>query len=54
MGFSELHQFFNDLIGRIGEIGDKTGNSLFEVQKEISNLNHTLGITNILLAFFWY
>lgn len=45
----ELHQYFNDISSRLGSIADRTDNSVFGVQREISYLNETLQTTNFLL-----
>ncbi|NOV02558.1 hypothetical protein GC097_21380 [Paenibacillus sp. LMG 31457] len=52
MDFSELHQFFNDISSRIGNVADQTNNLSLRLQTDIAQLKGELHTTNILLTIF--
>lgn len=41
---------WNDLVSKVGDIGDKTQGQLVQLQGYVNQLNDTLVITNIILA----
>lgn len=49
MDFSELHQYFNDFSSAIRKIADKTGNAVYDVKVEISNLVAVIIFSSLLL-----
>ncbi|CAH1058836.1 hypothetical protein [Paenibacillus pseudetheri] len=49
MNLTELSQYTNEIGGRLGEIGDKTGKGLSEISGQIFNLRNVLENTNTLL-----
>ncbi|MZQ82895.1 hypothetical protein GQF01_12345 [Paenibacillus sp. 5J-6] len=52
MDFSELHQFYNDISSRIGNVADQTSNLSRQLQTDITQLKAELHTTNILLTLF--
>lgn len=52
LDFSELHQFFNDISSRIGNVADQTSNLSQQLQTDITQLKAELHTTNILLTLF--